>query len=373
MKILNVEPRTPAWLKVRNESWTASLAPVLVVKQNAILLQDYARQKNVTLDIQPLLAVGLDEHFGQTLWSTWAHRTGLIPRYSEAKRNTPAGESVEFVIREFEKSNLLVCQRAFIAQATGNDWMAASFDAMVPKSSDPIAKANYGFPLLAKSPTFPTRRKLWDSRKAGYTAIRGLPSYWCELQHQLFVAEAPYGWFAAIGAEQNKSTGKPAALYPLTERIPRDDAFLAAYVAAAQFYHSEFLLDLREPPKLPADEILKADLMEKVAIDAALETGDYESAVSLFLEAKAAEEVASNRRKLLQERLVSKARLMKSKEAGVVNLTPTFQVTFSEPTAVAWERVAEALAKQLGKDKVPTDVITAWTSQPKESVKLKEV
>lgn len=373
MKILNIDPRTPAWQEVRNESWIASMAPVLVVKDNAILLREYALKKGIELDIEPLLAVGLDSYFGHTLWSLWAHTNGVIPRQRETRGVSKESENVDFVIREFEKSNMLVCHRAVTARATGNEWMAASFDAIVPQVSNPFVSARFGFPLEAKAPSFPSRKKLWDSKKAGDLAIKGLVNYWCEMQHQLFVAEAPYGWFSAIGVELDQHTGTPAALFPIMERIPRDESYLTAYVAAAKFYHTEFMLNYGEPPRLPADEQLIEDLNEKAELDQALANGDDHSAVDLYIQAQQAEEKATKRRKYLEERLVTKARTMKPSGPGVVNLTPDLQILFSETNSVSWEKVAKTLAKQLGKSEIPAEVITAWQSTPKESVKLKKV
>jgi len=79
MKRLTMEPRTPAWYEVRDESWTASMAATLVAKENATLLQSHAAAKGIVLDIDPLLEVGLDEFFENTLWTAWAQKNGAFP------------------------------------------------------------------------------------------------------------------------------------------------------------------------------------------------------------------------------------------------------------------------------------------------------
>src|SRR5690606_21122216 len=110
-------------------------------------------------------------------------------------------------------------------------------DALAPSSSDSTVVAPNGFPVEAKCPAFPSRKLLFDSRKEGKLAVMGLPYYWCQVQHQILVADAPYGWFVACGAEEDPATGKIKMVYPIMEKVPRDQRVLEAYEACIQFYY----------------------------------------------------------------------------------------------------------------------------------------
>lgn len=373
MKILTLEPRSPEWHEIRNDSWTASMAAVLVAKPNAMLLKDYAAAKGVELDIEPLLDVGIESFFDHTLWTLWATKNGRIPRFKGNAHTERGTENEEFVVKEFEKKHLVVVQREVTATAEDMSWLLASFDALVPASFDPTVLAPNGFPLEAKVPAFPSRKKLWDSRKAGKLAVMGLPYYWCQVQHQIYVAEAPYGWFAAVGAELDPATGEYKPTFPIMEKIPRDDRFLTAYMAAAKFYYTEFIEKFEEPPRLPQDDALLVRLAENAELDKALASGEHELAAELYLEALQEEAALIQRRKELEEKIVAAARAMRSEGSDVVLLADRVSISFKESTTMSWQKAAKELAKLLGDKDVPKEVIDKCTSKPKETVKVKEV
>lgn len=373
MKILTLEPRSPAWHEIRNDSWTASMAAVLVAKPNALLLKEYAAKQGVVLDIEPLLDVGIESFFDHTLWTLWATKNGRIPRFKGNAHTERGTENEEFVIKEFEKKHLVTVQREVTATSDAMPWLLASFDAVVPASFDPTVVAPNGMPLEAKCPAFPSRKKLWDSRKAGALAIMGLPYYWCQVQHQIYVAEAPYGWFAAVGAELDPLTGEYKPTFPIMEKIPRDDRFLTAYVAAAQFYYTEFIDKFEEPPRLPQDDVLLARLAENAALDKALSTGEHDLAAELYLEALKDEEAQIQRRKELEAKILAAARTMRAEGSDVVLLADKLSITFGQSTTMSWQKAAKELAKRLGESDIPTDVVEKCTSKPKETVKVKEV
>lgn len=370
MKRLTMAPRTPAWYAVRAESWTASAAAVLVVKENAELLRDYAASKGVTLDISPLLAVGLTSYFGNTLWTAWAEKVGRIPRFRGNEHTERGQENEVLVLDHFESSQMLVVERDVTATSSSDQCLLASFDAVAPASSDTTVSAPYGFPVEAKCPAFNSRKKLWDAKKAGGLAIMGLPYYWCQVQHQMLVSEAPYAWFVAGGAEEDETTKAVKIVFPIVEKVPRDEAFLTAYRAAAKFYHEEFIEGYVEPPKLPSDEAMLRELAEQAAFDKAIASSDTEAAVDLYLTALKAEEDAAKRRKELEAKLLKAAADARAEGSDVVVLADKVQVLYSNTKTVAWQKVAKELGKKVGG--IEPAIVDACTSE-RSSVRIKEV
>lgn len=368
MKRLTVEVHSEGWYEARNDSWTASLAAVIVAKDNAIMLRDYAATKGVTLDIEPLLAVGIESFFEHTLWNLWAAKTGLIPRFRGNDATERGQRNEGLVIREFETKHLLLSEKEVTATAQHDSWLLASLDALVPASSDPSVVAPYGFPLEAKCPAFPSRKKLWDSRSAGKLAIMGLPYYWCQVQHQIYVAEAPYAWFAAVGVDES---GAP--VFPLYEKVPRDDVFLKAYIAAAKFYYEEFIFNFNEPPKAPQDHALLKTLAEKASFDKAIAEANHEIAVDIYLESVVAEAAAVKRRKELETMVLGAARALRTEGTDVVLLDGRLQVTYGSAATVSWQKIAKSLAKSAGHPDIPEEVIIANTGKAKETEKIKEL
>lgn len=387
MERISVEPRTAEWHEYRSESWTASAAATLVAAKNATLLRDYAATKGVTLDIAPLLKVGMDEFFENTLWTAWAQKNGRIPQFKGNEHTTRGTRFEELVVVEFEKKEMMTVEREVTAFSSEYRGLLASFDALAPQSSDPTVHAPFGFPVEAKCPAFVSRKKLWDKRKEGGLAIMGLPYYWCQVQHQIYVAQAPYGWFVASGVDEvtDPVTGVVThkVEYTIIEKIPRDDEYLAAYVAAAKFFHSEFIEAYKEPPKLPADEAMIESLVKAAAFDAAMASDDPEVAVDLYLEAVATEELAKQRRADLEAKVLEAASRMRAAGVDVVKLADgveevklvdRLKVTFTPATtSTSWQKVAAKLAVAAGHKDVPADVIDACQTKKKESVKLKEV
>lgn len=374
MKRLTVAPRSEEWHAIRAESWTASQAAMLVARENAELLAECAAKKGITLDIAPLLAVGLDTFYENTPWKVWAEKTGLIPRF-QGNADTERGvRNEERVLQYFETESMLMAEREVTATSSAHPWLLASFDAMVPSSSDPAVVAPYGFPVEAKCPAFQSRLKLWDAKKSGM-AILGLPYYWCQVQHQILVAEAPYGYFVAAGYEVDAKD--PAAgekiVFPLMEKVPRDDAFLTAYIAIAKFYFEEYIYTYTEPPKLPSDEALLASLVAKADFDRAIAEDDHETAVEMFLDAKRAEELAAARRKELEEKVLSAAAKLRAEGSDVVVLASRLEVSWGRSATVSWQKVAKEVAKAAGLPEIPPATIEACKGAPKESSKLKEV
>ena len=230
--------------------------------------------------------------------------------------------------------------------------------------------APFGFPVEAKCPAFNSRKKLWDSRREGKLAVMGLPYYWVQVQHQILVAEAPYGWFAAAGVEPD-ADGVNRIIFPLKEKVPRDDVFLKAYKAIAQYYHEEFIAMYVEPPKLPSDEKLLADLAEQAAFDKALASEDPAAAADLYIEAVKAEAAAVALRKELEAKLLAAALKLRVEGAEVVLLADKLQVTYGTSQTVSWQKLAKDLGKSVEGGLTPTFMET-YTSG-RATVKIKEV
>ncbi|MEX3983730.1 YqaJ viral recombinase family protein [Paraburkholderia sp. EG287A] len=366
MKVLSVEPRTPAWYEVRSESWTASTAAVLCVRENAELLRDCAKDRGVTLDIEPLLEVGLESFYGNTLWKEWAVKTGRIGREKD-NPNMARGKANETrIVQHFQEKKMFLVQADVTATSSIDPWLLASFDALAPQSSDPSVRAPYGFPVEAKCPAFPSRKKMFDARKAGKLAIMGLPYYWCQVQHQALVAEAPYAWFVAIGAELDADGNFVKLLedFSIMEKVPRDERFLEAYHAAASFYYQTFIYMCEEPPKVASDVTLLEQLAAEAAFDRAIAGDDIQEAVALYLEAAAEEAKLEARRKMLEAKVIEAANAVRKAGEGVVILADRLEFTYTPAKgSVSWQKVAKALAKKAGLDEVPTDVIAANTGK----------
>lgn len=373
MKRLTVAPRTPDWHAIRAESWTASAAATLVASENAVALRDYAATKGVTLDIAPLLAVGLETFFENTLWSVWAEKMGRIPRFGGNEHTARGTEYEEKVLKVFEAQELLLAEREVTALSSSYGGFLASFDALAPSSSDLAVVAPYGFPVEAKCPAFQSRKKLWDSKKAGALAVMGLPYYWCQVQHQIHVAEAPYGWFVAAGVELDEKTGEEKVVFPICEKVPRDEKFLTAYVAAAKFYHEHFIEAYEEPPKLPSDVLLLQRLVEKAAVDRAIADDDLEVAADLYFVAVREEKELKARREALGKKLEDAARKLRPEGADVVVLADRLRVKYTIPESTSWRKVATVLAAKAGLSEIPTELLDSCKSTGTERVTLSEV
>jgi len=371
MKRLELEPRSDAWHAARDDAWTASLAATLAVPENAMALKKYAAAKGVTLEVDMLIAnAGVKSFYGNTLWTVWAAKTGRIPRF-KGNDHTKRGQSnEEGVIQMFEQKQLIGVEREVTAIANEADkkWLLASFDGLVPASSDKSVTAPFGFPLEAKCPAFQSRKKLFDSKKKGKLYIMGLPYYWCQVQHQILVAQAPYGWFVAAGFDEKTNE----LVFPVIEKVPRDDDFLEQYEAAAAFYYQEFIYLGEEPPRLLSDEQLLRDLADKAAFDHAMAAHDIDGAAELFFAAQAAEKAAIEVRKNLEAKLIAAARDLRRAPADdeeSVELAGLLTVNFSKTSSVSWQKVAEKLSPA----GVPKDVIEGCTGKPREAVKVKAV
>lgn len=373
MKRIQVEPRTAEWHAYRAESWTASAAATLVASKNATLLRDYAASVGVTLDIEPLLKVGLDTFFENTLWTVWAEKMGRIPRFGGNEHTARGTENEDLVVKHFEIDQMFVVEPEVTALSSEYAGLLASFDAVAPQSTDPTVIAPYGFPVEAKCPAFPSRQKLWNAKKEGKLAILGLVYYWCQVQHQIYVAEAPYGWFVAAGVEEDETTKEMKVTFPIIEKVPRDEEFLKAYVAAAKFYHEHFIESYTEPPKLPSDELLLERLAEKAAFDRAIASDDHDLAVELYLNAVKEEASLKARREELEAKVLQAAAKMREEGVDVVMMADRLKVTYSTSSSTSWQKVAKELAKKAGMPDIPKDVLDACQSKAKESAKLKEV
>lgn len=368
MKVLEVKPLSPEWHEVRAESWTASTGACLVAREAALALQAHAASNGVELNVAPLLAVGLETYY-ETPWSTWAQKVGRIPRF-QGNAHTERGRANEDkILAAFESQEFMLVQREVTATAAAYPWLLASFDGLAPASSDDSVASPHGFPVEVKCPAFQSRKKLWDSKKAGRLAIMGLPYYWVQVQHQLLVAEAPYGWFVAAGVEKD-AEGIERLIFPLQEKVPRDDEFLKAYLAIAKYYHENFIEKMEEPPKLASDEKLLSDLEAKADFALALTESDPSEAVDLYLAAVKAEEEAAERRKELEKALLAAAEKQREEGSDLVVLADKLQVTFGKSTSVSWQKVATALGKDAGG--IPEELLKSYTSE-RQTVKLKAV
>jgi hypothetical protein len=370
-----MEPRTPEWFEKRAESWTASTAAVLCVRENAELLRDCAAARGVTLDIAPLLKVGLESFYGNTLWTEWAVKTGRIPREKDNPHMARGKDNETRIVRYFEEKMMFLVEPDVTAISTPDPWLLASFDALAPASSDTSVKAPYGFPVEAKAPAYGTRKKLWDSRKEGKLAVLGLPYYWCQVQHQILVAEAPYGWFVAAGIEPDKTTGVEEIAYPIVERVPRDEEYLVAYYAAAKFFFDTFIWPCEEPPKVATDIQLLESLEAEANFDRAVAGSDIETAVELYLETLKEEKAAEARRKMLEAKVLEAAAKMRAEGQEMVMLADRLEITYTPAKgSVSWQKVAKEMAKTAGLPAVPDEVIKTCTGTPgAEKVALKEI
>lgn len=370
MKVLSVTPRSAEWHAIRDESWTASTGAMLVVKENAELLQRHAAENGVTLNIEPLLAVGLTSYFGHTPWKLWAEKLGQLPKF-KGNTHTERGTSKESIILDYfkDKTGFEVTSDV-TATSSEHPWLLASFDGIAASNSDPTTATPYGFPVEVKCPAFPSRKKLWDSKSAGQLAIKGLPYYWVQVQHQIFVAQAPYAWFVAAGVEKEED-GREKIVYPLYERVPRDYKFLEAYVAISKYYFDTFIDACVEPPKLPSDLSLLEEMAQKAALAHALATENQQLAVELYLDAVKAEEEAANRRKILEETLLKTAEKLRSEGTDMIILADKLQVTYASSTSVSWQKVAKHLSKSVAEGEL-AELVASCTSK-RTSVKIKEV
>lgn len=366
MKRLKVEPRSPEWHAARADAWTASLAAVIAVPANAALLQKCAADKGVTLHIDELARAGVTSFFGNTLWTVWADKMGRIPRFKGNADTDRGVRNEENVIVLFEEEKMILVEREVTAYAEGKDWLLASFDGRVPSESDISVVAPNGFPMEAKCPAFQSRKKLFDARKKGLLYVQGLPYYWCQVQHQIYVADAPYGWFAAAGFDEK--TGK--MVFPVMEKVPRDDLFLDQYIAAADFFYHNYIYTGEEPPRLPSDEQLLADLTERAAFDKALKEENLDAAGDLYFAILEEEKDVIARRKALEAKLVAAARKCRVKPDGEeeeVELDGLFKVKFGMASSVSWQKVAQKLAPA---GVIPEATIKDCTGKPRESIKV---
>jgi hypothetical protein len=371
MKRLECAPRTAPWYEVRAESWTASAAATLVVRENAEALRDAAAKKGITLDIAPLLKVGIESYFDNTPWTAYAEKVGRIPRFAGNDHTERGQSNEERAILYFEKENMLMVEREVTALSSENAWLLASFDGMVPASSDTSVVAPNGFPVEAKVPAYQSRKKLWDARKVGL-AVMGLPYYWCQMQHQMLVADAPYGWFVAIGVETEKD-GTEKIVFPIVEKVPRDDVFLKAYVAIAEFFFNEYLDAYEEPPMLPSDHALVKKLKEDALFDRSMSEADHETAVDLFLAAKEQMKLAKARFDELEAKVVAEATKLREEGKDVVLLADRLEVTFTKNATVSWQKVAKEVAKLAGMADIPAGTIEACKGKESERTKVSEV
>lgn len=395
MEILTVEPRTDAWHAIRAETWTASLAATLCSRPNAELLRLVAKAEGVELDIQPLLDVGMNSFFENTLWRVWAQKMGYIPKF-EGNDHTARGQRYEeLVIQSFEKKHLFKVEREVTALSSEYAGFLASFDAIAPQSTDTSILAPNGYPVEAKCPAFPTRKKMWDSRKEGKLAVMATPYYWCQVQHQMLVADAPYAWFIAAGVEHvlpNPKFGAPdepefieakeddpAAItrtcFPIYEKIDRDVRFLKAYDAAARFYHQHFLVQFNEPPKLPEDWEYERQLILDAELAKAGATGNDTLIADAYLEALEAVEKAKAELERIQKRVEEAAmRVMDADGEEVAILANRLEITKSTTGGgVQWQKVANQLAKDAGMTEIPTDVTDKFKTRSSTKLKIKEV
>lgn len=370
MTRLAVEPRTEAWHAVRAESWTASQAAMLCVRENAELLRDHAAANGVTLNIAPLVALGMESFFGHTPWQVWAEKNGQIPRFKGNDATERGQRNEEKVVSFFEKAQMVLVEREVTATADGNPWLLASFDGVVPADTDLTVVAPNGFPLEAKNPAFPSRRKLSESKKMGKLAIMGLPYYWCQVQHQLLVSEAPYGWFVACGVETDKD-GVEKIVFPVIEQVPRDDAFLAAYLEIARYYHREFIDAFVEPPKLPSDKVLIDRLIAEAEVDKALMDGDVGSIVEYYAQLLADEVELAERRKSIEAKLTTLAATLRGEGDTSVTLADSISVEYSTSASTSWQKMAKEFAKRLGMATIPAAELETFKGPAKESVKIK--
>lgn len=347
MERIVVEPRTPAWHAMRNESWTASSAATLVVRENAQMLQAHARENGVHLDIQPLLDVGMLDFYGNTPWKLWAEKTGAIPRFMGNADTERGVRHEENVILHFEKVQEIQVEREVTGRHLTHKWLAASLDAWAPPETDLSVHAPYGFPVEAKCPEFPSRQKMFKAFKDCGSYVMGLPYYWCQVQHQILVAEAPYGWFVAMGVEE-KPDGTVEPVFPIIERVERDDRFLRAYLAIAEYYYHAFLESYMEPPKLPSDYMLLAHIDLESRLATALREENHTLAVELYQDALAAEKAATERREALEAKVLAAAAALREEGQNKVMLADMLEVEYvPRQGTVSWQKAAKQLAMDL--------------------------
>lgn len=372
MKRVKVAPRSADWHAIRNESITASTAAVFFVKENIELLKAEAAKDDVHLNIEPLLRLGLESYFGNTLWTLWADKTGTIPRFRGNADTDRGVRNEDRVIDVLEATELIPVEREVTAVSSEMDWLLASFDGLVPSSADPAADAPYGIPVEAKCPAFVSRKKLWDSKKAGELAIMGLPYYWCQLQHQMLVANAPYAWFVAAGVEEDKDTGEEKVVFPIVEKVNRSNEVLEAYQAAVKFYYDRYILKGDEPPMVASDRELVEELTLKAEADKAIATGASEEVVQMYLSALREEEKAVKNRKTLEQKLLEAAKAMRTEGLSTVCIADRIEVIYSTRKTVSWQKIANTLVDKFEAKELLTDIMASATSVS-ETAKIKEI
>jgi hypothetical protein len=93
----------------------------------------------------------------------------------------------------------------------------------------------------------------------------------------------------------------------------------------------------------------------------------------LFLNAKREEELAIERRKELEAKVLGAAAKLRAEGTDVVMLADRLEVSWSKGASVSWQKVAKEVAKAAGMADIPPATIEACKGKEKESVKLKEV
>lgn len=370
MERIVVAPRTAEWMEVRNESWTASTAGMLCVADNVKLLRAEAAKIGVTLEIDRILAVGMTSFYGNTPWKCWAEKVGQIPSFKGNADTERGVRNEERIVAHFEAEKLLLAEREVTARHATERWLLASFDALVPASSDPLAHLPHGAPLEAKCPAFHSRKKMFEAKKACGSYIRGLPYYWAQVQHQIYVADSDYGWFVAAGIEEDTKTKTVKLVFPIIEKVMRDDAFLNQYVAVARFYHEHYLATFTPPPQLDSDRLLQKQLADEAAVTRALRDQDAVEAVRLYQ--VTLQELASMeaRKAKIEEALLALASSRRTEGDIVVEVDEAYKVEYTQKQgAVSWQKVAQAMATKAGVtlDAAATD---PFRGKGKEDAKL---
>ncbi|MFC1353962.1 MAG: endonuclease [gamma proteobacterium symbiont of Clathrolucina costata] len=210
MKIINLPQRSPEWHVWRKGGVSASAAAVI-------------------LNRSPY----------KTLWRLWAEKTGRAVEEDLSKNpNVMRGFKLEDRARQ-------CCERALgedfllpvCAQSDDNPLVLASFDGLTESN----------IPTELKCPC----EKNYDSVVKDGEASESYELYYPQIQQQIYVADAPYGWLMFYSPEDN---GDHRLL-----KVPRDDALISDLVTGIEQFWDRVQKDQPPPMDLERDLFIPSD------------------------------------------------------------------------------------------------------------------
>jgi len=203
MKIVDLTQRSPQWLRWRAQGVTASEAAIVLGRSPY-----------------------------KTPWRLWAERTGLA-READLSANPHVQRGVareDWARKAFEERHGTVLL-PLCGESEEHPVLRASFDGI----------ADDGSPVELKVPAERTFAEV-AAKKAEASAFQ---LYWPQVQHQLFVAGAEYGWLVFYNGPERL----------LDFPVERDAAFLTGELVPACLSFWEAIAKRREPTRDPARDL----------------------------------------------------------------------------------------------------------------------